>query len=105
MGASYRTTSIATGADGTQVIAPAVAGKCVFVHGYSFSNAGTAGGTAQWQNTGGGALSGAMTLAQHTPATCDPSEVPTLMSGSSLGLQLVAAGGANLNGWVTWSQN
>jgi hypothetical protein len=103
MGLSYNTTAIATGANATQAIVAAVAGKIVRVHGYSISNAGTTGGTGQWQDSAAVALSGAMTMTTHQPFTIDNSNVPIFSTATGTGLSLTTAGGGNCNGWVTWS--
>jgi hypothetical protein len=104
MGMSTITSAVATGANATQVIVAAVAGKSVAIHGYSISNAGTGGGTAVWEDSAGVDISGVMTMGQHVPFNVTPSFTPCMRTPGGLGLSITTAGAANCNGWVVWSQ-
>ena len=103
MAMSFNYTAVATGANTTQVIVAAQAGRSVTVHGYCMSNAGSLAGTAQFLDSAGGVLSGAMTLLVHGIVQAAPTQIGCMKTPGGKGLSIASAAAGNLNGWVVWS--
>ena len=103
MGMSLNYTAVATGADGTQAIVAATAGKAVIVHGYEMTNAGSLAGTVQFKDSAGGALSGAMTSLVHGRVETGVTHLGCMKTPGGKGLSIAAAASGNFNGWVVWS--
>lgn len=84
----------------TTVIQAAVAGKCVRLLGFH-AKVESAAITVQWQDTGGGNLSGAGNFPSVSDITLPVDPVGWVESGAGLGLRIVTTGTGILRGMAT----